>query len=97
MKLKIRKYYGLWEVILPNGFKHGFLFPDAAFAAASKYLNDTNRLEKALHKIFWINMSLVTDKEADVIFSVKSNMKCSKKQYGWISGILERQQTPKRP
>lgn len=81
-----------WEVIFPLGRKEEYTGSDAVIFAVSKYFERKIRFKKAEEIIFRLNTYLLSIKEMALVRSISDSGKCTKRQYGYLKGIWERQQ-----
>lgn len=81
-----------WEVTFPIGRVEEYVEPDAVIFAVSKYFERIIRWKKAQELIFALNLKMLSLKEALLLSNIEQSGRCTKRQYGYLKGIWERQQ-----
>lgn len=101
MKAQIHHIRPFWKLIYYRPTHQGltaevrnFLFFDGAIHELNRILPRINREQKAYQKLAWVQHQLLSAKEYELIHKLETRAcrNITVKQYGWLTGIIERQQ-----
>lgn len=100
MKAQIHHIKPFWRLIYYRPSHQGltaevknFLFFDGALHEFNRLIPKIKREQKAYQKLTRIRHQLLSTKEYELIYKLESRacMNITAKQYGWLTGIIERQ------
>lgn len=91
-KVRLNPSSKCWEVTFPLNRIEEYKEGEAVIFAVNKYFERTIRYKKAQELIFKLNMAVLSLKEEDLVLNITNTAKCTKRQYGFLKGIWERQQ-----
>lgn len=80
-----------WCVKFPSGREAQYFFFQAAAKAIEDYYQTRSRWLKAENLLFDVRLCDCSVAETDMIHGITKRKLITKKQYGWLRGIWERQ------
>jgi len=101
VKAQIHHIRPFWRLIYYRPSNQGlkaetknFLFFDGAMHELNRILPKLNREQKAFKKLTQVKKQLLSAKEFDLIVKLEQRAcrNITIRQYGWLTGIIERQQ-----
>lgn len=91
-KVRLNPSSKCWEVTFPLNRIEEYKEGEAVIFAVNKYFERTIRYKKAQEIIFKLYMKVLSVKEDALIQNIEQSKRCTKRQYGYLKGIWERQQ-----